>query len=112
EHLAVEAYGLLVFVGRDFHRDVAARRELHTHGGLPVLNDVAHGCNIAPCPAIASFMNLNLLRIFVAVAEAGSFSRAADGLGISQPAVSKAVRELESQLDTVLLERKGRSFTP
>lgn len=56
-------------------------------------------------------MNLNLLRIFVAVAEAGSFSRAADKLGISQPAVSKAVRELESQLDTVLLERKGRSFT-
>lgn len=56
-------------------------------------------------------MNLNLLRIFVAVAEAGSFSRAADALGISQPAVSKAVRELESQLDTVFLERKGRQLT-
>lgn len=57
-------------------------------------------------------MNLHLLRIFVAVVEAGSFSRAAEPLGISQPAVSKAVRELESQLETTLLDRQGRSFRP
>lgn len=55
-------------------------------------------------------MNLNLLRIYVAVVEAQSFSRAAEALDISQPAASKAVRELESQLDTVFLERQGRSF--
>lgn len=55
-------------------------------------------------------MNLNLLRAYIAVVEAQSFSRAAEALGISQPAASKAVRELESQLDTVLLERQGRSF--
>lgn len=55
-------------------------------------------------------MNLNLLRIFVAVVEAQSFSRAAEKLDISQPATSKAVRELESQLDTVLIERQGRSL--
>lgn len=57
-------------------------------------------------------MNLHLLRIFVAVVEARSFSRAAGPLGISQPAVSKAVRELESQLETTLLDRQGRSFRP
>ncbi|MCE8023378.1 LysR substrate-binding domain-containing protein [Billgrantia aerodenitrificans] len=57
-------------------------------------------------------MNLHLLRIFVSVVEAGSFSRAAEALEISQPAVSKAVRELESQLDTTLLDRQGRSFKP
>lgn len=57
-------------------------------------------------------MNLHLLRIFVAVVEAGSFSRAAESLKISQPAVSKAVRELESQLETTLLDRQGRTFHP
>ncbi len=50
-------------------------------------------------------VNLHLLRIFVAVAEHRSFSRAAETLFISQPAVSKAVRELERQLDLPLLER-------
>jgi molybdate transport repressor ModE-like protein len=51
-------------------------------------------------------VNLNLLRIFAAVAEQRSFSRAAETLFISQPAVSKAVRELERQLDLPLLERE------
>jgi DNA-binding transcriptional LysR family regulator len=52
-------------------------------------------------------MNLHLLRIFVTVVEANSFSHAAELLDISQPAASKAVRELETQLDTVLLERRA-----
>ena len=56
-------------------------------------------------------MNLHLLRLFVAVAEAGSFSRAAEGLWISQPAVSKGIRELEHQLDLTLIERgAGKGF--
>jgi LysR family transcriptional regulator, transcriptional activator of the cysJI operon len=50
-------------------------------------------------------VNLHLLRIFFAVAEQRSFSRAAETLFISQPAVSRAVRELERQLDLPLLER-------
>ena len=50
-------------------------------------------------------INLHLLRIFCAVAEQRSFSRAADTLFVSQPAVSKAVRELERQLELPLLER-------
>jgi DNA-binding transcriptional LysR family regulator len=50
-------------------------------------------------------MNLHLLRIFCAVAEQRGFSRAAGSLMISQPAVSKAVRELERQLDLPLIER-------
>jgi molybdate transport repressor ModE-like protein len=50
-------------------------------------------------------LNLHLLRIFFAVAERRSFSRAAETLFISQPAVSKAVRELEHQLDLPLIER-------
>src|SRR5260370_382483 len=50
-------------------------------------------------------INLHLLRVFFAVAEQRSFSRAAETLFVSQPAVSKAVRELEHQLDLPLLER-------
>jgi len=50
-------------------------------------------------------MNLHLLRIFSSVAEHRSFSRAAAALFISQPAVSKAVRQLEQQLDLALVER-------
>ena len=50
-------------------------------------------------------MNLHLLRIFAAVAEQRSFSRAASALFISQPAVSKAVQQLEHQLDLSLIER-------
>jgi len=52
-------------------------------------------------------MNLHLLRIFAAVAEHRSFSRAASALFISQPAVSKAVRQLEHQLDLPLMERSA-----
>jgi len=50
-------------------------------------------------------MNLHLLRIFLAVAERRSFSRAAEQLFISQPAVSKGVRALEAELDLLLIER-------
>ncbi|WP_246388845.1 LysR family transcriptional regulator [Microvirga mediterraneensis] len=50
-------------------------------------------------------MNLHLLRLFSAVARHRGFSLAAEALHISQPAVSKGVRELEGQLGTALLER-------
>jgi DNA-binding transcriptional LysR family regulator len=50
-------------------------------------------------------MNLHLLRLFTEVARLGGFSRAAAALRISQPAVSKGVREFEAQLGVRLLER-------
>lgn len=50
-------------------------------------------------------MNLHLLRTFAAVAQHGSFSAAAAAIHVSQPAVSRAVRELEEQLDAALIER-------
>src|SRR3546814_9265231 len=52
-------------------------------------------------------MNLHLLRMFMAVVEHQGFSRAAEALHVSQPAVSKAVRELEHQLGMSLVERGG-----
>jgi DNA-binding transcriptional LysR family regulator len=53
-------------------------------------------------------LNLHLLRLFAAVARQGSFSRAAETLHISQPAVSKGVRDFEAQIGNRLLERGGQ----
>ncbi|MGH9393642.1 MAG: LysR substrate-binding domain-containing protein, partial [Terriglobales bacterium] len=53
-------------------------------------------------------MNLNHLRLFAAAAEAGSISRAAERLRLSQPALSKQISELEAALGARLLEREAR----
>ncbi len=50
-------------------------------------------------------MDLRALRYFRTVAECGSFSRASEMLRISQPAVSRTIRELEAELGKELLER-------
>ncbi len=54
--------------------------------------------------------NLNHYRIFLAVAETGSVSRAAERLYISQPAVSKSVKNLEDALSVHLIERSSRGI--
>ncbi|MEP6991868.1 MAG: LysR family transcriptional regulator [bacterium] len=54
-------------------------------------------------------LNLHHLRVFAAVADRGGFSRAAEALRLSQPAVSKSVQELERQVGTALVERAGRA---
>ncbi len=50
-------------------------------------------------------MNPALLRAFVAVAEHGGFTAAARAIGVSQPAVSRAVRDLERSCGFELVER-------
>jgi DNA-binding transcriptional LysR family regulator len=52
------------------------------------------------------------MEIFVCVVEAGSFSAAARRLQTGQPAVSKAVAQLEARLGTRLLSRTTRGLTP
>ncbi len=52
--------------------------------------------------------NLRLWRQFLAVADAGSLSRAAMELGLAQPALSRKVAELEAALGSRLLERHSR----
>ena len=53
-------------------------------------------------------MNLNQLNYFIHVAEHGSFSKAALVLGVAQPALSRQVRALETELRETLLLRNGR----
>ncbi|MEU6893206.1 LysR family transcriptional regulator [Streptomyces sp. NPDC046557] len=57
-------------------------------------------------------MDLALLRTFVAVHRAGSFTRAAALLGLSQPAVTSQIRTLERQLGRPLFHRRARGVTP
>ncbi|AME28161.1 hypothetical protein AXG89_30395 (plasmid) [Burkholderia sp. PAMC 26561] len=51
------------------------------------------------------------MAVFVAVAEAGSFSAAARRLGISPSAISQAIRNLEERLGTPLFRRSTRSLS-
>lgn len=54
-------------------------------------------------------MTLRQFEVFLAVARAKSFRRAAEGLHLSQPALSQHVRELEADLGARLLDRVGRA---
>ena len=53
--------------------------------------------------------DLSLYRVFVAVADEGSFVRAAAKLYLTQPAVSQAVRRMEAQTGAKLFLRGRRS---
>ena len=53
-------------------------------------------------------VTLRQLRYFQAVVERGSFSRAAESVYVSQPALSLQIRELESALGAPLFERESR----
>jgi len=60
------------------------------------------------CLYLLAIVNLNHLFLFRAVADAGSFSRAAESVHVSQPAISMQVGELEAQLGLTLFHRLPR----
>lgn len=62
--------------------------------------------------ASASRLTLDQLRKFEQVAAHGSFTAAAAQLGLTQPAMSQQIRQLERQLGVRLLERVGRRVAP
>ena len=57
-------------------------------------------------------LNLDHLRTYALIIETGSFSGAAERLGLSQPAVSLQIRQLEQRLGLRLVERVARRATP
>ena len=55
--------------------------------------------------------DLNLLKVFLAVASAGNFRAAADRLGVTRAAVSQSIRRLEDELGIALVQRTTRSVS-
>src|SRR5512139_2553962 len=55
-------------------------------------------------------MELRQLRYFVAVAETGNISRAAKGIFLTQPALSRQIKALEEEIGQCLLERQAHSI--
>jgi len=55
-------------------------------------------------------LNLHHLRLFKSVVEQGGFTRAAAALNLSQPAISKSLKELEDGLQLSLIDRSARSI--
>ncbi|MFL6675426.1 MAG: LysR family transcriptional regulator [Massilia sp.] len=51
---------------------------------------------------------IDVMRIYIRVAELGSFTQAADSLGLSKASISSAIRELETVLGARLLQRTTR----
>ena len=56
-------------------------------------------------------MDVRVLRYFLTVAREASFSRAADALYMSQPTLSRQIRDLEEELGTTLFVRTNRNVT-
>lgn len=53
-------------------------------------------------------MELRQVRYFLAICEQGGFSRAADQFGVTQPALTKAIKQLEDEVGGVVFHREGR----
>ena len=56
-------------------------------------------------------INLDQLRVFQAVAQAHSFTRAAEVVHLTQPGISKHIRQMEDYFATPLFDRSGRKAT-
>jgi LysR family hydrogen peroxide-inducible transcriptional activator len=57
-------------------------------------------------------MEIHQLRYFVAVAEEGSFSRAAERMRVAQPSLSQQIQKLEGEMGQPLFDRLARGITP
>jgi DNA-binding transcriptional LysR family regulator len=51
-------------------------------------------------------MDLNQIRHFIAVVEAGSFTKGAQNVAVSQSAISTSIAKIEAELDVKLLDRR------
>ena len=56
-------------------------------------------------------MEIRVLRYFLEIARAGNMTRAAETLHVSQPALSKQIKDLEQELGKKLFIRKSTSLS-
>ncbi|MCI8452002.1 MAG: LysR family transcriptional regulator [Eggerthellaceae bacterium] len=56
-------------------------------------------------------MDIRSMQYFLAVAREGSFTKAADALHMTQPPLSRQIKDLEEELGTPLFDRSGRRVT-
>ncbi len=61
---------------------------------------------------MGSAMDLNLITTFILVAEYQSYTKAANHLGLTQPAVSSAIKRLETEVGKTLFIKRGRGIEP
>ena len=77
-----------------------------------MLNIPEKRTNIPLVDAMMRRLKLKPLLIFERVLESSSIARAARELNLTQPAVTKAIQELEADLDVPLFERTNRGVVP
>src|SRR5574337_355634 len=72
------------------------------------INDVAHApfLRIPPMPAL---LDIDQLRTFIAIADTGSFTRAAEVVNKTQSAVSMQMKRLEERLERPIFARNVRA---
>ena len=73
---------------------------------------VRRSARLAPIPHIERWVTMAQLRALIAVESTSSYALAAEQIGLSQPAVHRAVRDLQEFLGTTLLARVGRAVRP
>lgn len=65
-----------------------------------------------PMNAVARRVTLRELRLLLAVAQSGSILKAANEIGLTQPALSKSIADLEGTFGVRLFDRTNRGVTP
>jgi DNA-binding transcriptional LysR family regulator len=89
------------------------RRSARGSGGIL---EPDSGVKVVPAPgsraAFASRIELRHLKYFAAVIEHETLGRAAEEVGITQPALSRQVRDLEDEIGVSLLQRSARGTRP
>ena len=58
-----------------------------------------------------TIMELRHLRYFVAVAEALSFTKAAENLHLAQPSLTRQIKDLETEIEVRLIDRSGKRIS-
>ncbi len=77
----------------------------------PLQDDIAFNATLVET-ADVSDLDLNLLRVFDALLDTGSVSRAAERLHLSVPATSRALARLRRSMNDPILVRAGRGLVP